>query len=549
MKRFLIAGVAWLLASVAAHAAATANFPNINVRTNAQVGGTNFVKDSVITNAFTLQSATASMVLKTDGSKVAVSVVTTGAITGTGSHAGAADLNSSSFDPTYFLTNSAAPQVSLLGNLTNWAKLATNSALAIPFSPTLVHGLWAWYDPGETATVTLNGTGVSELKDIYGTNHLYQATAANQPLISRADNKGNLLKQSEAFNTTWVRSAINAFGATDTGAAGAGSFANTARTTDPLGGNTADFLQEDSATSAHQVTQQPTIGSGTYTYSVFAKEAGRSWIVVEPGGTAFAYFDIHNGATGTVTSATATISSIGSGWYLCSVTASITAGATTFYVQTATGNNGHIYAGDNTSGIYVWGAALHLSSYVPVTGPTEALGYVATTSLPIYAGLNGRSVMNFDGVAHYLKSATNTLNQPTTIVGVFKNRIWTASRTFFDGYATGTGKLYQHTADPKIGLYAGADAGDNSNLTNNTWSVISAIFNNSFSSLQVNTNTAVTGAAGTGNMSGFTLGADGANSNFGSIGAGPIFIYNRNLLPDEISYLVGGLKSQCGLTF
>jgi hypothetical protein len=66
----------------------------------------------------------------------------------------------------------------------------------------------------------------------------------------------NLALQSEAFNTTWSRIRINAFGS--------GSVANTTGTLDPYGTNLADYLQEDtSASDTHRMNQSIAVVSGT----------------------------------------------------------------------------------------------------------------------------------------------------------------------------------------------------------------------------------------------------------------------------------------------
>ncbi len=62
---------------------------------------------------------------------------------------------------------------------------------AVPFSP-LKFGsdLIAWYDASRAETVILNGSDVSEWRDLSGNdNHASQAVAVNQPLYDAANNK------------------------------------------------------------------------------------------------------------------------------------------------------------------------------------------------------------------------------------------------------------------------------------------------------------------------------------------------------------------------
>jgi hypothetical protein len=173
----------------------------------------------------------------------------------------------------------------------------------------------------------------------------------------------NLLLRSEEFdNASWTktRSSITA----DSEIA-------------PNGTLTADKVVEDTTASA---THLVSLGSGiiagnTYTYSVYAKSAGRNWIVLSPGGTwGFAWFNISSGTIGTVTSggssATAAIQSVGNGWYRCSVT-STAVDNRGFQILMATGNDVVTYTGNGTSGVFIWGAQLEVgafaTSYIPTT--------------------------------------------------------------------------------------------------------------------------------------------------------------------------------------
>ncbi len=150
----------------------------------------------------------------------------------------------------------------------------------------------------------------------------------------------------------------------------------------PNGTLTADKIVEDTTASA---THLVSLGSGiiagnTYTYSVYAKPAGRDWIVLSPGGSwGFAWFNISSGTVGTVTSggssATAAIQSVGNGWYRCSVTATAVDNRG-LQILMSTGNNVVTYTGDGTSGVFLWGAQLEAGSvatnYIPTTATVNS---------------------------------------------------------------------------------------------------------------------------------------------------------------------------------
>lgn len=148
-------------------------------------------------------------------------------------------------------------------------------------------------------------------------------------------------------------------------------------TTAPDGTTTADRIFEDSANSAHAIYQALGTTSGSCTFSVYAKADTRSWLNINAyvAGVRNNWFDLTNGVTGTVASGcTATITSVGNGWYRCTVTT--TGGSPTYFeCWLATGNNVTTYAGDGTSGIYLWGAQFEARS--------SATAYTATTTQAI----------------------------------------------------------------------------------------------------------------------------------------------------------------------
>ena len=143
----------------------------------------------------------------------------------------------------------------------------------------------------------------------------------------------------------------------------------------PDGTLTGDKLIEDTnASNSHLVAQLFSETSGTvYTYSVYVKPAERSFFALSQG-TRFAYFDLSAGSVGLQANAVGSISSVGNGWYRCSIVyTSVVTGSVGHEIQIATSaaSGGVIYTGDGYSGIYIWGAQLEAgafpTSYIPTT--------------------------------------------------------------------------------------------------------------------------------------------------------------------------------------
>jgi len=132
----------------------------------------------------------------------------------------------------------------------------------------------------------------------------------------------------------------------------------------PDGTLTGDKLVEDtSVTLSHYTVQSVTTTAATHSTSVYAKAAERSWMLLENVTAGYsAYFDLASGLVGTISGGTASITSVGNGWYRCSITGTATAASNAFRIYVAQSNNTVAYTGDGTSGIYTWGAQLELGS-------------------------------------------------------------------------------------------------------------------------------------------------------------------------------------------
>jgi hypothetical protein len=182
----------------------------------------------------------------------------------------------------------------------------------------------------------------------------------------------NLCLQSQTFdNATWT-----AQRATVTANA----------TAAPDGTLTADKLIEDAtASNTHRITQTPTTAASAYTWSVYAKADTRSWLYLRVDRigptTPIAWFNVSNGTVGTVqTGFTASIQSVGNGWYRCTATVDVAlAGANNIMIGLATADNVSSYTGDGTSGIFIWGAQLEAVTY-----QTTPSTYYPTTTAAYY---------------------------------------------------------------------------------------------------------------------------------------------------------------------
>lgn len=215
----------------------------------------------------------------------------------------------------------------------------------------------------------------------------------------------NLQTYSEDFtNAIWTKT-----GATIT--------ANVA--TPPSGVANADKLVEDTSTGTHNVFNAGAGAAGAHTFSVWAKAAGRNWIVLRLEGVD-TYFDLGNGILGSVgVGITATIRTFDNAWFRCTVTKTM-AGTAAATFRLATSDGVSSYTGDGVSGVFLWGAQLEAgafaTSYIPTVASTVTRAAdVATISGSLfsqwYNNTEGTLLANFvptNSIASNTRGATIT---------------------------------------------------------------------------------------------------------------------------------------------
>jgi hypothetical protein len=236
-----------------------------------------------------------------------------------------------------------------------WQRLsATKTAINNTFNINTFGGstartikVWgAQLEIGSTAT-TYNSTTV---KNLLGFTEAFDNAAWTK---SNSFVQTNLLLQSEDFGTTWVNTESS-------------ETLNVAVA--PNGTLTADKLVENSATNFHAIEQTvASVSATSYTFSVYAKYSERNIQLFfgfnDVTGNPHANFNLQNGTVGTTAGTiTASIQDVGNGWYRCN--AIITSAVTTDFqcfvnlITSTSAGRAASYAGDGTSGAFLWGAQL-----------------------------------------------------------------------------------------------------------------------------------------------------------------------------------------------
>ena len=191
----------------------------------------------------------------------------------------------------------------------------------------------------------------------------------------------------------------------------------------PDGTQNADKLIAGSST-ARQAIKFNLTASGDISAYVFAKKGEYTVIQLTDASSpsAFANFDLENGLVGSTDTYTANIENYGNGWFKCSITYNSVGSINSFRLsitQSSTSARLVNFAGNNSDGLYIYGAQVeqlsYATSYIPNSGQSAGVTRAAETCLD--AG-NASTFNDSEGVL-YAEISKKSGNTATTAISLY----------------------------------------------------------------------------------------------------------------------------------
>lgn len=194
----------------------------------------------------------------------------------------------------------------------------------------------------------------------------------------------------------------------------------------PDGTLTADIFKADGTSAIHRINQTATAGAKVF--SIYVKASSNSFIQIlwDVDAAPYANFDLINGVVGTFgTATTASIQSVGNGWYRCiAYTSSSTATNPNFaLVSSSSATRGE--SNSLSTSVFIWGAQLEAGSFATSYIPTVASQVTRSADSASMTGTNFSSWYRTEEGTFYINGIAGQTAYRTLIDGsVASNQVY-----------------------------------------------------------------------------------------------------------------------------
>ena len=214
------------------------------------------------------------------------------------------------------------------------------------------------------------------------------ATVVDKALVLQGGN--NLVIYSQLFSdASWTKSNVTVSGTLYTA---------------PDGTTTASkLIKNNTITGSAYLTKTANTSGSNGTLSIYAKAAEDTQITLyanTAGGDKQAVFNLSSGVVVSNTGISASIQSVGNGWYLCSFTTLPNNQILIGFIGTNEGT------GNGTSGIYIWGVQLEPGSVASAYTPTTTTAITTTNNISVPSGSVTSNSYSINGGTGFYGSST-----------------------------------------------------------------------------------------------------------------------------------------------
>jgi hypothetical protein len=253
--------------------------------------------------------------------------------------------------------------------------------LALDFTTAVLDPRVTFTRAGDTATVVNSDGYISGINANLPRFDYNSTTLACKGLLIEEVRTNSITYSNEFSNGAWYTLRASVTSVTETSPANDATVFN--------------LIEDTTASNNHRIGQSFTSAATTYTYSIFAKPAGRNWIQLCSAALTGVFFDIQNGTVGAANSGhVGQITPYKNGWYRCSITFTSTSGNRPFEIALATANSVTSYTGDGVSGVSLYGAEIEAGAFATSYIPTEATSVTRNADVATMTGTNFSSWFN-----------------------------------------------------------------------------------------------------------------------------------------------------------